>query len=182
MTQIVNAVLFVSKFSEESKKCSSHVLQSRLPIAIVPLDSKKARNTAKNGNIIQIKNVPSLVVERSDGNVQLFVGTPKISSWLSAMSSPRGTQEPPLVKNDYPDKEDEIVIPKKKVKKGKKKRSKEIEIISNDNSEILDDPMIPSIPNNTGSNPLQINNIDSAKPNNNIMEEAKKMMRERENI
>lgn len=80
--QIADVVLFISRFSRESAPCVQAITGSKLPIKIIPLDTASARDAALNGSTIQIRSVPSLLVEFDDGNIQLFVGRPKIMGWM----------------------------------------------------------------------------------------------------
>ena len=83
---IADVVLFYSKFSPECKDCVNFVHQSKLPVILIALDTKESREYASNGSLIQIKNVPSMVVSYTDGNVQLYVGKQKIMGWFTAIT------------------------------------------------------------------------------------------------
>ena len=78
-------ILFVSNFSEHCKVPLLFIAQNRLQVQIVRLDTTEARHAAANGKHFQIKNVPSLVVNYIDGNMQLYIGNDKIIPVLSAM-------------------------------------------------------------------------------------------------
>jgi hypothetical protein len=82
MNTISDVILFYSEFSKESIQCINFINQSKIPINLIALDSYEAREFAKNGSNIQIKNVPSLLVSFSNGDIQLFVGRPKIIEWI----------------------------------------------------------------------------------------------------
>lgn len=52
---------------------------------VVRLDTESSRKTAANGKFFQITAVPTMVIMYEDGNTQLFLGTPKIVQWLTAL-------------------------------------------------------------------------------------------------
>ncbi len=79
---ITEAILFSSRHSAESAPCEQIIAKTRLPIEIVHLDSASARDAAMRGTNIQIKSVPSLIISYSDGTVQMYVGKPKVFSWI----------------------------------------------------------------------------------------------------
>lgn len=91
---IVNLILFVSSTSKASGECINILKSNNVPpFNIVRLDTEEARNLAQNGEMFQIQSVPTLVTIYSDGNMQLFTGTPKIVQWfqnfLTAKSQPK---------------------------------------------------------------------------------------------
>lgn len=99
---ISEVVLFVSSASKPSMNTLGFAQRSGLPIDVVRLDSAKSRQIAATGKYFQIRSVPTLVVGYSDGNLQLFVGAPKITQWLSMItagppnqSEPSNFEEPP---------------------------------------------------------------------------------------
>ena len=81
--QMVNAVIFHSKYSNESKKCINKINEFELPIKFVTLDDSKSRKLAKSGKSIQVHNVPSLLIEFEAGDIQLFTGSVKIMKWIN---------------------------------------------------------------------------------------------------
>lgn len=87
MSSIVKFLLFVSSTSQASKQCVSSIQRYSLPINVIRLDTAEARNAAANGSMFQITVVPTLVVFYSDGNMQMFVGTPKIVAWVTQLVS-----------------------------------------------------------------------------------------------
>jgi hypothetical protein len=66
------------------------IQQYQLPVKIIRLDTEAFRDAAKNGPYFQIKNVPTLIVTFRDGNLQQFVGQPKVLEWLKMAVSPPG--------------------------------------------------------------------------------------------
>ena len=61
------------------------VIQNKLPIQFVRLDTEESRHVASTGKFFQITSVPTMAVFYEDGNTQLFTGTQKIIQWLTAM-------------------------------------------------------------------------------------------------
>jgi hypothetical protein len=97
-TRIAKLLLFVSTSSKSSIECVGFLQQNRIPdVSIIRLDTEEAREQAASGSMFQITVVPSLVVLFEDGNLQMFVGLPKIISWFkkmmqSASNPPRNTR------------------------------------------------------------------------------------------
>ena len=81
---ISEIILFISSTSNACVQCMRVITPLRLNIPVVRLDTEEARTTVENGKYFQIKSVPSMVVTYEDGNIQLFVGSPKIIQWLTA--------------------------------------------------------------------------------------------------
>ena len=71
---------------------------TRTKVDIVRLDTVQMRKVAENGKFFQITSVPTLVLVYGDGNLQLFLGAPKIVEWFNLMSRP---QRPPEPQNMY---------------------------------------------------------------------------------
>lgn len=197
MSQIVDVILFCSKFSKPSMACVNFIKQNKIPVLIVPLDNEEDRALAMNGENVKITSVPSLVIAFDDGKVQMFVGTEKIIGWFTAMrersepnGQPRGPppnghpENPNGQPNGHPsgrqkhrqeieeESDDEPPPPPKKSKKktkssGKKYRDSPVEIIT-------EDGMRPSKPPPPSTHGLST----SPKPNNsnkNLMNAAKEM-------
>lgn len=80
--EISEVILFYSKFSRESVPCVKFIQANRMPVIIIGLDSPEARQKAMTGQTFQIKNVPTLVVSYTNGETQLYVGSPKIMGWF----------------------------------------------------------------------------------------------------
>lgn len=83
--QISELVLFTSVFSEDSMACVSVADQNRLPVRKIRLDTKEARNAAKNGKFFSITSVPSLIVSYYDGKNQLYLGKHKIMEFFNVL-------------------------------------------------------------------------------------------------
>lgn len=205
--QIADVVLFFSKFSRESGPCVEAVIQSKLPIKLVPLDTVEAREAAQRGTAIQIRAVPSLVVELEDGNVQMYVGRPKILAWLKSISQSR--QPPPQpttssrnssrsgrntkLASDSDDQSDESESddspppprkksPRKKSSPKKKKIKKQATqfVESPVDLEFADDPP-PSRPPPLSTSGLSTSsNSGTRKTSDNLMNMAKQMMADRD--
>lgn len=80
----MSMTLFISSNSKACMPVLDIIYQHRLPIQIVRLDTEHTRRMAATGRYFQINIVPSMVVAREDGNIQLFVGADKIMGLLSA--------------------------------------------------------------------------------------------------
>lgn len=81
---ISEAILFVATNSKSCVSCLNFVVQNRVPIQIVRLDTQEMRSIAANGKYFQINSVPTMVIVYQDGNTQLFLGAPKILQWLAS--------------------------------------------------------------------------------------------------
>lgn len=97
---VSEAILFIASNSRACVSTMSLIESTRLPIDIVRLDTQQARQIAMTGKYFQIRVVPTLVVVYSDGNLQLFVGAPKINQWIGMIThinSPRPSRpaQPP---------------------------------------------------------------------------------------
>lgn len=82
---ITEAILFIASNSNACMPCIQFVSKQRIPMQLVRLDTEASRRAAANGKFFQITTVPTMVIMYEDGNVQLFLGTPKIIQWLTAM-------------------------------------------------------------------------------------------------
>lgn len=82
---ISEIILFIATNSRACVGCINFIGQNRLPVQIVRLDTQDARDEAASGKFFQITVVPSMVVNYTDGNTQLFLGTEKIIQWLTAI-------------------------------------------------------------------------------------------------
>lgn len=129
---IADVVLFYSKFSPECKDCVNFVHQFKLPVMLIALDTKESREHASNGSLIQIKNVPSMVVSYNDGNVQLYVGKQKIMGWFTAIT--QGPAHKPPEPTQVTKAEDER-REKPKQRSKKKKTTKSSKKVNRHNSE-----------------------------------------------
>src|SRR5947207_4145419 len=82
---VVDVVLFVSKFSKSSVPCIELIVKNKMPVSIIPLDTKELRILAATAKRIQIKNVPTMVVVYDTGDVQAYMGAPTIINWFNNM-------------------------------------------------------------------------------------------------
>jgi len=189
--QIADVVLFYSKFSEASKPCVNIVVTMKLPIRMVPLDTEFERERAANGKIIQVRNVPSLVVSYTDGNVQMYVGSPKIIAWLESIfqkkpNSPPKADHSTVDNTLLSEESSEEKPPKsKKSKEKSKKKSKKSKKSSNEDIGLIEpidlefeDSNVPSRPPPPPTNGLLLGK--NTKTSNNLMDMAKKMMADRD--
>jgi hypothetical protein len=87
---VADLILFVASNSRPSLHTLSVVERMRIPVNVVKLDTAEARQTAMKGKYFQITNVPTLVVIYADGNLQLFVGAPKINQWIGMLQGEGG--------------------------------------------------------------------------------------------
>ncbi len=96
MESIDEVILFCSSVSQACAPVIQVIQQYQLPVKIVRLDSAASRDAVQNGPFFQIKVVPTLVVTYRDGNLQLFIGQPKILKWLKMIINPQpsGSYQP----------------------------------------------------------------------------------------
>jgi len=178
---ISDVVLFYSKFSPECKDCVNFVHNYKLPVILIALDTKESREHASSGSLIQIKNVPSMVVSYNDGNVQLYVGKQKIIGWFTAITQ-GPAQKPPeptqitKAENERKEKPKQRSKKKKTIKKVNKHNSEE----SGDGVELI----FEENPRTTSGVPSGVSSKLSTKPvnvspNAAIMSLANQMMAER---
>nr|QBK85596.1 MAG: inactivated thioredoxin/glutaredoxin [Marseillevirus LCMAC101] len=143
MESISEVILFCSSVSQACVPVIQLIQQYQFPVKVVRLDTSAYREAAQNGPHFQIRVVPTLVVTHRDGNLQLFVGQPKVLEWLKMVinpSTPGSSQAPPGGSQDprtfsgppssrHRDEETKIslssdeddIAPPKKSKKSKKK-------------------------------------------------------------
>lgn len=193
MTGIQEITIFYSKFSPASNDCLSFVnqllSQSKIPpqiagaISSVCLDSKEARTLVTKGTNIQIKAVPSMILLFGDGNVQMFVGAPKIASWFQSFGT-NTNRKSPIQEEEDEDEEEEPPKPKKtlknKKKKGKKKNHEEVDESSFTTLVMHDEPEPRSTSTTQGVSGLSTNQFRGGKSSTDIMNMAKRMEAERE--
>lgn len=86
MTQIVDAVLFISGYSNICVPIVLFIEKNQLPVSIVRLDSAPIRQLAENSDI-HVTSVPSLVLESVDKTVSLYSGVSKCMSCLQSMKN-----------------------------------------------------------------------------------------------
>jgi hypothetical protein len=108
LMSVSEAILFIASNSRACLPTLSLIEHTGLPVEIVRLDTSQSRQIAMTGKYFQIRAVPTLVVVYSDGNLQLFVGAPKINQWLSMITQPsaRPLIHPPeeyIDDNDIPE-------------------------------------------------------------------------------
>lgn len=112
--QVMSMILYVSKFSE---KCQT--VYGALPrgVSVLWLDTPEERAHAKRGKSYQITQVPSLVLQRTDGTVSVYVGDQKIMAIFSSMNQPpQPVHHPtPDPEEDYEVVEEEPAPPPRKV-------------------------------------------------------------------
>lgn len=96
MASITEVILFVSTASKACDELFQFLQHNPVQLSIVRLDTQEDRQSALTGQYFQIKQVPTMVVVRDDGNLQLFVGCPNIMRWLSeALGRNKPPQPPP---------------------------------------------------------------------------------------
>ncbi len=86
--EINSVILFISSNSSACQEPINFCKENNLPARFVRLDTAEQRFRASRGTKFQIIGVPTLVVQYSDGNTQLYSGQRKILSWLSASIPP----------------------------------------------------------------------------------------------
>ena len=163
-TQIVNAILFCSKYSKESVQCMEYINKKDLPIHAISLDNRKLREAVLRGNMFQIKSVPTMLIEYASGDIQLFAGRHKIVNWIDQMvNNMQATEE-------QTNKEETEEFPQEAI------QETEIGIIDDYDTptEIADDD------NSTSG--LLIQNDKAKKSKSDTRKKAEEMMKVRENI
>lgn len=91
---LTRIVLFISTQSKACYTCMQFLKTHDMPVHVVRLDTAESRTKAANGTFFQIKVVPSMVVNYSDGNMQLFIGNDKIIQFLKALGSSEEDVQP----------------------------------------------------------------------------------------
>jgi len=79
-------VIFISEVSEKCIEVVKFIKKKSLPVKLVRLDTKEARARAMKGSVINIKQVPTIIVMFEDGDLQSFIGYSKSISWLTYFS------------------------------------------------------------------------------------------------
>lgn len=79
--EIVEILLFYSKFSANCKTVITYVKHYNIPVTPVSVDSKEIRKMIRNGNYFNIKGVPTIVIMFKNGNAEIYEGT-KVIEWL----------------------------------------------------------------------------------------------------
>jgi hypothetical protein len=91
------ATLFVSSTSKMCGPPFGVVQRFRLPVHVVRLDTSRIRQQVAQGQTFKITQVPTLVVEYTDGNLQVFEEPNKIMAWLTAFAQTAEHQTAPRV-------------------------------------------------------------------------------------
>jgi hypothetical protein len=138
---IQDVTVFISTSSRACRMCLEMFKRYRVPAQIVRLDTQEARDIAQSGEFFQITHVPTMVVTYEDGNTQLFMGAPKIESWVASMVRPQRAPEPEPEPDFEPDSMTFTKVPK--VKKAKKAEAKKIVIDDYESEEEEEAPPPP---------------------------------------
>jgi hypothetical protein len=194
MSQISEVVLFYSKFSKECKECVDVIQNYKVPVGLIPLDTVVDREAAMNGSVIQIKNVPSLVVTYTDGKTQLYVGSDKILKWLSIIlksgnnnnesNNNGGNNNGGNSHTSLSEDESSEERPKKKKKKSVKKKSYKPKKDGNHVELIMGENNNNSSPyKNTGiPDKLSTTKMTPKSPNESVLKLADEMRRQRDSV
>jgi len=142
---ISNVILFVSKYSDACKESIKFIILNKMHVNIIPIDSSEARKMVLSGKNLKLYSVPTLLVERSDNSIQLFIGDKKVLAWLNQImykisTTTNNSIQKDLLENNennyhseennfQPEAESRITINKHKSKSKKKKRKKLEEFI-----------------------------------------------------
>ena len=194
MTNISEVVIFYSKFSKECQQPLEIIQYYKLPVIMIPLDTIEDRKAALNGSIIQIKNVPSLIVTYEDGNTQLYVGNKKITEWLTQIiraqnnKNTTSTTISESLPTQLDDDDDEEPFPKKKKKSSKgsdKKRGKSVNVKGKGNNKNHVEIILAEAPISQGNkynqqDKLSITKAPQQSANANLMKIAAEMQKQRE--
>ena len=118
---VADVYLFCSTVSPACLPCFQFLKGNRSPIKVVRLDTKEARDRARNGKDFQIKSVPTLMVLYDDGNMQLFIGQQKVMPWMQrAIQTPPPPRSEPMEEESSEEEYEPVQLPPKKSKKSKK--------------------------------------------------------------
>lgn len=140
---ISDIILFISTSSANCVPALKISRNNNLPIRVIRLDTKEARDRVKRGKYFKIQYVPTLLITYLDGNLQLFEGI-KATQMLSSISEhnrkknipipqtlPSMYEAPSNVLNEVgfvidtiPSEGDEFVIKKPRKPRRKKSRKK----------------------------------------------------------
>jgi hypothetical protein len=202
MAQIREVVLFYSEFSDECRQCLGMINQYRFPVSMIQLDDPQSRKAAMTGKVIQIKNVPSLLLIHVDDTQSLYVGSPKILAWFRHIleenqknqNPPEQHREPqefqqPLQRytegqdrvQNSPQKNVKSKKPNKKPKKKGNQKSSSVELIFEGHENTHSTTVKPMGKNKNMNKGLGASfGSDKTSPNSDLMAMAKRMEAERE--
>ncbi len=82
MASISDVLLYVSSTSDASIQLMQYLNQNPIKLTLVRLDTAEDRAKAKTGGLFKITQVPTMVILRTDGRLQMFIGAPNIVSWI----------------------------------------------------------------------------------------------------
>ena len=157
--QPINIYGLYSSFSQKSKALLESIKSNNLDfITLIKIDSSSHRNLLKN----KIQEVPSVIVESSDGNIEVFEGN-KAFMWLSDVISNkqkndmeqkyRMEQEKILDSMNQMKLQNEILMKEIEKKNAELETQKTTEKVSKDFTNIND--VIETPENNLPSQPIQ---------------------------
>jgi hypothetical protein len=79
---IDNIIIFISSASQKCTVPIKYASKYKLQIRWVRLDTEESRNMARNGKYFQITSVPTMIINYTDSNIQMFIGVEKIMKIL----------------------------------------------------------------------------------------------------
>jgi hypothetical protein len=94
MSGISEVVLFWSEFSKHSIECKKYIKSINMPVRFLKVDSPSVRQRVTNGENFNIKVVPSLMVVKSSGVVNVYQGKVKIKKWIHTIMESRKPENP----------------------------------------------------------------------------------------
>lgn len=176
MTYIETILLFVSSFSQSSRKPHDYVKKYSLPVEVIFLDDAESRLKAKNGKFFSITHVPTAVSIYSDKNFRVWAGLKQ--SMLFFESVKESLEES---RSDHrSDHRSESQIPHlerySESSKKKKKRSKKSSVVEPVEIEFVDEPFEPS----HAMNPNIESKLSTNQPKPSKMQDIKAMAKEME--
>lgn len=166
-------VLFVSKYSPNSRECVRGIQQINIPMKVCFLDKPELRKRATSGSF-QITSVPTLALKSVEGDVKLFLGTEKIigivqrianehfSQSSSTHSTPINSVEPkpkPYLQDFKSEMISKEYAPEKKKKKKKSSKKKSKKVVFNEDVAVKTIENVPLT-----SNDNQDDNMDVLEP------------------
>lgn len=178
--EVTNVVLFYSRKSNPSMNCYDRIQNNQLPIRCICLDNPTTRQRAMNGNHIQIKQVPSLLVVTNNG-IKVFVGLDKVNGAIKDIYRPHKNEKAQTTLLEEPEftafsssSEEMFETTEFTKPKRKKKTKKKVNTHGPVSTVFLNEP---------GSEDIEMieqpKTILTDRPN--VMELAKKMEKDREN-
>ena len=125
MSSISKVCIFVCSNSQACQTAMNYIREKRIPdVMPIFLDEPNVRKRVMNGEYIQIKVVPTLMLIMNQGPAQLFIGVDKIIEFFEDIirknqqqNNFRDIQDEPLEEEEPPKKKSSMKKPRGKPKK-----------------------------------------------------------------